>query len=44
MLEVARRRPRNEGELLRISGVTPVVLRRMGEAALAALRVSHGEG
>jgi ribonuclease D len=44
MLEVARRRPRNEGDLLRISGVTPVVLRRMGEAALAALRASHGEG
>lgn len=37
MVEVARRRPRSEGELLRISGVTPVVLRRMGDAALAAI-------
>jgi len=37
MLEVARRRPRCEEELLRIAGVTPVVLRRMGEAALAAI-------
>jgi ribonuclease D len=37
MVEVARRRPRTEQELLRIVGVTPVVLRRMGEAALAAI-------
>ena len=37
MLEVARRRPRAEQELLRIPGVTSVVLRRMGDALLAAL-------
>ena len=37
MLEVARRRPRGEQELLRIPGVTSVVLRRMGDALLAAL-------
>jgi ribonuclease D len=36
MLEVARRRPRAEAELLRIPGVTTVVLRRMGLALLAA--------
>src|SRR6266498_4430282 len=41
MLEVARRRPRSEQELLGISGMTPVVLRRMGDAALAALRAAH---
>ncbi|GEJ57286.1 ribonuclease D [Anaeromyxobacter diazotrophicus] len=36
MLEVARRRPRTEAELLRIPGLTTVVLRRMGEGLLAA--------
>lgn len=36
MLEVARRRPASEAELLRVPGVTPVVLRRMGEGLLAA--------
>lgn len=37
MLEVARRRPGSEAELLRIPGVTSVVLRRMGEALPAAV-------
>ena len=37
MVEVARRRPRSEEELLRITGVTPVVLRRMGDVVLAAV-------
>ena len=44
MLEVARRLPRSEQELLGISGMTPVVLRRMGDAALAALRAAHAVG
>jgi ribonuclease D len=43
MLEVARRKPRSEEELLRVSGFTPVVLRRMGDAALAALRAAAGD-
>ncbi|HEX7488566.1 MAG TPA: ribonuclease D [Anaeromyxobacteraceae bacterium] len=38
MVEVARRRPGSEQELLRVPGVTTVVLRRMGEAVLAAIR------
>jgi ribonuclease D len=38
MLEVARRRPRTEAELLRVPGVTPVVVRRLGEVALSAAR------
>jgi ribonuclease D len=38
LLEVARRRPRSEAELLAIPGITPVVARRMGDAALAAVR------
>ena len=38
MLEVARRRPGSEAELLRVPGVTTVVLRRMGDAVLAAIR------
>jgi ribonuclease D len=38
MLEVARRCPRTEEELLRVPGVTPVVVRRMGAAALSAAR------
>jgi len=44
MVEVARRRPRDGAGLLSISGVTPVVLRRMGEAALLALWARGGEG
>lgn len=38
MVEVARRRPGSEQELLRVPGITTVVLRRMGEAVLAAIR------
>jgi ribonuclease D len=38
MVEVARRRPGSEQELLRVPGVTTVVLRRMGDAVLAAIR------
>jgi ribonuclease D len=38
MVEVARRRPQTEEELLRVPGVTPVVLRRLGGAILAAAR------
>ena len=38
MVEVARRRPRGEAELLRVPGVTTVVLRRMGAAVLAAIQ------
>jgi ribonuclease D len=41
LLEVARRRPQTEEELLRVPGVTPVVLRRMGAAALAAVRAAE---
>jgi ribonuclease D len=37
MVEVARRLPRDEEELLRVPGVTPTVLRRMGEAVRAAV-------
>jgi ribonuclease D len=40
MMEVARRKPRSEEELLRVSGFTSVVLRRMGDAALAALHAA----
>jgi ribonuclease D len=40
LLEVARRRPRSEEELLEVPGVTPVVLRRMGGAVLAAVRAA----
>ena len=38
LIEVARRRPDSAEALQRIPGVTPVVMRRMGEAALAAVR------
>jgi ribonuclease D len=38
MIEVARRRPGTLDELLRIPGISPVVARRMGEAALEAVR------
>ncbi|HUK66868.1 MAG TPA: ribonuclease D [Anaeromyxobacteraceae bacterium] len=40
MVEVAAKRPREERELLRISGVSPVVLRRMGDALLSALEAA----
>ena len=43
MVEVARRRPRTEEALLRVPGVTPVVLRRLGEVALAAAREAAPE-
>jgi ribonuclease D len=38
MAEIARRRPASAEELARIPGVTPHVLRRMGDAIQAALR------
>ena len=44
MVEVARRRPRGEAELLRVPGVTTVVLRRMGEAVLSASRGGQPPG
>jgi ribonuclease D len=37
MVELARRRPRGADELGRIPGVTPAVLRRLGEAIVAAV-------
>ena len=37
MLEIARRRPRDEDELSHLPGITPSVLRRMGDAILAAV-------
>jgi ribonuclease D len=37
LLELARRRPRNEAELTRIPGVTPSVLRGMGQAIMRVL-------
>jgi ribonuclease D len=40
MVEIARRRPLSEEELLRIPGVTPTVLRRLGEVVLAAARAT----
>jgi len=42
MLEVARRRPLTEEDVLRVPGVTPVVLRRMGGAVLAAVKDGRG--
>lgn len=44
MLEVARRRPRAEAELLAIPGVTAVVARRMGPALLAAVEAAPRPG
>ncbi len=44
MVEVARRRPRGEAELLRVPGVTTVVLRRMGAAVLAAIQGERPPG
>ena len=38
MVEIARRRPRDAEALGRIPGVTPSVLRRMGDAILLAMR------
>jgi ribonuclease D len=42
LIDVARRRPRTEEELLAIPGMTPLVVRRMGEAVLAAVRGGDG--
>jgi ribonuclease D len=39
MVELARRRPATRDELGRVPGVTPQVLRRMGEAIAAALAI-----
>jgi ribonuclease D len=44
LVEVARRRPRSAEELLRVPGVTQVVARRMGDAALAAVRAGARDG
>jgi ribonuclease D len=41
MIEIARRRPR-DGELARIPGVTPSVLRRLGEDIRAAVEAARG--
>src|SRR3990172_3807898 len=41
MLEVARRRPGSPDQLLRIPGISQVVVRRMGEAVLEAVRRSE---
>jgi ribonuclease D len=43
MVAVARQRPATERELALIPGVTPVVLRRMREAILAALAAASSE-
>jgi hypothetical protein len=37
MLELARRRPSEDGALARVPGVTPSVLRRLGPAIRAAI-------
>lgn len=37
MVELARRRPEGAAELARVPGVTPAVLRRLGDAILAAI-------
>lgn len=44
MIDVARRRPRSPEELLRIPGITSSVLRRLGEAILAAVDGSARPG
>jgi ribonuclease D len=46
MVEIARRRPRTTQELARIPGVTPRVIRRIGDVILAALAPprKRGEG
>jgi ribonuclease D len=40
MIDIARRRPRSEEELSRIPGVTPSVLRRLGQDILEAVRAA----
>jgi hypothetical protein len=37
MIEVSRRRPRGAEALGRVPGVTPSVLRRLGDAMIAAI-------
>jgi len=44
MVDVARRRPRTAAELERIPGVTPSVLRRLGDAMLAAIAAAPDAG
>src|SRR5574341_1061002 len=41
MVEIARRRPEDAAALGRIPGVTPNVMRRMGDAILGAVRRGH---
>lgn len=44
MLDIARRRPRNEKELLRVEGVTPKVLGRSGDRIRRALERAERRG
>jgi ribonuclease D len=44
MVDVARRRPASAEELARIPGVTPAVLRRLGDAILAAIAAAGRGG
>ncbi len=44
MLEVARRRPADDGALARVPGITPSVLRRLGGALRAALEAGGPPG
>ncbi|MEL6430398.1 MAG: HRDC domain-containing protein [Planctomycetota bacterium] len=44
LLEIARRRPRNEKELLRVDGITPKVLGRVGDRIQRALDRAHRKG
>jgi ribonuclease D len=44
MVELARRRPRDAAELARLPGITPSVLRRMGEAIAAAIAAADDAG
>ncbi len=44
MVEIARRRPRTEEELACIPGITPQVMRRIGDLILAALEASPRVG
>jgi len=43
LVEIARRRPRGAAELERLPGVTPSVMRRMGEAIHAALAAAAAQ-
>jgi len=44
MVDVARRRPRTAAELERVPGVTPSVMRRLGDAILAAIAAAPDAG